>query len=159
MTDQLHQLNINYSPNEDRLLLRITTQQGDEYRVWLTRRFTALLMTVLGKEIEKHGGLPAVASRTETRRLFHEGALEKPFEDDASRRFPLGEQGILAYRIGTTDTRGNELSLELRPETGQGVTLNLNQSLLFMFYNLLTQGVSRADWQLPELPSVNEHLH
>lgn len=159
MTAPLHQLNINYFPNEDRLLLRITTRQDDEFRVWLTRRFTAVLMDVLNKEIDRRGGLPAVASRPETRRLFQEGALEKPFEEQASRRFPLGDAGFLASRIGTRDQPGNNLSLELRPEAGQGVTLNLDQSLLFLFYNLLTQGVGRADWSLPEPQSVNEHIH
>jgi len=159
MNDPLHQININYSSNEDRLLLRITTRQGDEFRAWLTRRFTAVLMDVLGKEIDRRGGLPAVASRPETRRMFREGVLEKPFEEEASRRFPLGETGFLASRIGTRDQPGNSLSLELRPETGQGVTLNLDQSLLFMLYNLLTQGVGRADWHLPEPQSVNEHIH
>ena len=36
MTDKLHQMNVTYIPKEDRLLLKISTTQKDEFRIWLT---------------------------------------------------------------------------------------------------------------------------
>jgi len=36
--DKLHQINLGYSPEEDRLLLRINTTGKTEYRLWMTRR-------------------------------------------------------------------------------------------------------------------------
>ena len=159
MSDSIYQMNVTYSPDEDRLLLRITTQKGDEFRVWLTRRFCALLMSVLEKEIGKRGGIPVVASTPETRQMFRQGAMDKPFDDNETRRFPLGENGFLAHGISTMEKPDDVLCLELRPQDAQGVTINLNQSLLFMFHNLLTQGISRADWRLPERQSENENIH
>ena len=159
MSDTIYQMNVTYSADEDRLLLRITTQQGDEFRVWLTRRYCALLMGVLEKEIDKRGGLPVVASTPQTRQMFRQGAMDKPFDEEGTRRLPLGETGFLAYQISTMEKPDDNLGLELRPQTGQGVTINLNQSLLFMFHNLLTQGIDRAGWNLPERHSANENIH
>ena len=49
MSDQLHQMNISHNGKEDRLLLRVSTGAGDECRLWLTRRYTGLLMGILNK--------------------------------------------------------------------------------------------------------------
>ena len=61
MNDQLHQINIAHNAKEDRLLLRISSGGGDEYRLWLTRRYTGLLLGVLNKEMDSRGGAPSVA--------------------------------------------------------------------------------------------------
>lgn len=159
MTDALHQINVNYVAEEDRLQLRITTQGGDEYRAWLTRRYCRLLLAVLEQEMDKLGGQPAVASRPQTRELLHQGALEQPFQDDDARHLPLGEDGFLAYALNGRPREDGGLTLELRPRTGQGFTLNLDASLLFMLHNLLQQGISRADWRLHERQSENENIH
>ncbi len=90
MSYQLHQINISYVPVEDRLMMRINTKQGIEYRVWLTRRFTGILIGLLTKEIDKHGGIPVLASTDQTRSLFKQGAMEKPYEADKVVDMPLG---------------------------------------------------------------------
>jgi hypothetical protein len=36
---RLHQIRIDYHQEQDRLLLRISTNEGSELRFWLTRRF------------------------------------------------------------------------------------------------------------------------
>ena len=78
-------MNINYIPVEDRLMLRINTLAGDEFRVWLTRKFTELLLNLLNKEIDKHGGVPTFASTPETKELFKKGAMEKNMKRKVSR--------------------------------------------------------------------------
>lgn len=150
MTDQLHQININYIPVEDRLMLRINTQLGDEYRVWLTRRFTGLLLELLTKEIDKHGGVPTLASKPETTKLFKQGAMEKRYEEEKISNYPLGESGFLASKINYKTSEQGSLALEILPAEGQGITLNLNKTLLFMFYNLLNQGCTQSAWGLGE---------
>ena len=147
MTNQLHQINITYSNKEDRLLLRASTKGGDEYRLWLTRRFTHLLFDVLAKEIDKKGGPTALGSNDQTARMFKEGAFEKPYEN-RNVNLPLGESGILAFSIKAgTDAEGN-LTLELHSEEGLGINLSLNNSLLFLFHSLLLQGINQTDWQI-----------
>ena len=158
MTDKLHQMNITYVPKEDRLLLRISTLQGDEFRIWLTRRYTGLLFNVLNKHMERSGGVPTVAASDETRKLFQAGAMEKKYEE-GDKTFPLGEQGILAFGINTGQTQDGTLELEMVPENGQGVTINLNDSLMYMFSNLLNQGIDQAGWKLLNEDTLSMKVH
>ncbi|MBI1732492.1 MAG: hypothetical protein HYR49_06950 [Gammaproteobacteria bacterium] len=148
MADSLHQLNVSYVAAEDRLLLRVSTLGGDEYRIWLTRRFCALLNGILQKQMEQFGGAPVLAASNEARQLFKHGAMEKKFEAGNSISFPLGESGILAHRINSRIGEDGVLALQILPGKGEGVTLNLNQTLLYMFYNLLAQGMEQAEWHL-----------
>ncbi len=158
MPDQLYQMNVSYVPKEDRLFLRVSSKSGDEYRLWLTRRFTGLLVNVLNKEIDKSGGLPSVTSNQETTKMIKEGAFEKSYEEK-SITYPLTESGILAYRINTGNTEDGNLQLELSPEQGQGITINLNKSLLYMFHNLLSQGIDQTDWGLISDAAASTKIH
>lgn len=158
MTEPLHQINVSYVAKEDRLLLRVSTRGGDEYRVWLTRRFTGLLLDVLRRQMEKHGGVPALASSGETRRMFHQGVMNQSY-DTGSGHFPLGKQGILATRIKAGPGGDGRLSLRILPEDEQGVTLNLDKTLLYLFYNLVTQGIDQAQWTLPSAEDRSTQVH
>jgi len=158
MTDKLHQMNVTYVPTEDRLLLRISTMQGDEFRIWLTRRYTGLLFNVLNKRMDKSGGVPTVAASDDTRKLFQAGAMEKKYED-GDKKYPLGEHGILAFGINSGDTQDGNLQLEIFPEKGQGITINLNDALMYMFSNLLNQGVDQAGWKLLSEDTLSMKVH
>lgn len=159
MTDQLHQINISHDSKEDRLLLRVSTGGGDEYRLWLTRRYTGLLMSVLNKEMDKHGGVPSVAGSEESTKMLKSGALDKKYENTNASSYPLGEAGVLAFRINTRNTEDGILVLELLPEKGKGITLNLNKSLLYMMHNILTQGITKANWSLQTEAVVSMKVH
>ena len=159
MSDPLHQINISHDSKEDRLLLRISTGTGDEFRLWLTRRFTSLLMGILNKEMDIRGGAPGVAGSEETRKMLKSGALEKKYDAEQVKNFPLGEDGVLAFRINTRNTDEGNLGLELLPEKGKGITLNLNKSLLYMVHNILTQGITQANWRLQTETPVSMKVH
>jgi len=160
MTDQLHQINIAYIDKEDRLLMRATTKNGDEYRVWFTRRYAGLLMDIINKGMNERGGMTALGSAPQTTDMIKDGALEKPFENNVTN-YPLGEKGVLGFGIKTNITDDKILSLQLLPESGQGITLNLNDSLIYMFHNLLSQGIAKADWNFKQDQdsAVSEHIH
>lgn len=160
MTDQLHQINIAYINKEDRLLMRATTKNGDQYRVWFTRRYAGLLMDILNKGMNERGGMTSLGSAPQTTQMLKEGALEKPFEEDVTN-YPLGEKGILGFSIKTNITDDKILNLQMLPEKGQGITLNLNDGLLYMFHNLLSQGIARANWNFKQdqYSAGSEHIH
>ena len=52
---RLHQIRIDYHQEQDRLLLRISTDDSSELRFWLTRRFVKGLWPVLMKMAEAVG--------------------------------------------------------------------------------------------------------
>jgi len=160
-TNKLHQINMQYVNKEDRILLRTSSENNDEYLVWLTRRYTKLLVDILDKEIEKRGGTTTLGSKKETTKLFKEGAFEKPYVEETPKKHPLGENGVLAFGIKTgTDDQGN-LSLIIQSESGKGITYNLNDTLIYMIYSLLMQSIERAEWNLGRFSenTSNNQLH
>ena len=44
----INQLQMSYSPEEDRVLLRLNTTSAEEFRFWLTRRYCQLMVPALG---------------------------------------------------------------------------------------------------------------
>ena len=161
MTDRLHQINVQYRSKEDRILLRTSTENNEEYLIWLTRRFTRILMDILDKEIEKRGGTTGLGAKKETKKMFNEGAFEKPYKEKQDKERPLGDEGILAFGIKAgTDQNGN-FSLNIQSESGKGITYNLNDALIYMFYSLLVQAIERADWGLDKFAprKANTRLH
>ncbi len=46
---KIHQLNVGYLADQDRLLVRVNTSTGLEFRLWFTRRLTIGLLPVLRK--------------------------------------------------------------------------------------------------------------
>jgi len=158
MTEQLHQMNISYNPKEDRLLLRVSSRGGDEFRLWLTRRYTGMLINILKQEQAKFGGEPTLASSDETKNMIKGGGFQQSFED-GSASFPLGESGVLGFRINTGVSGEGVLRLELLPEQGQGISVNLNKTLLYMLHNLITQGIDQAGWNLSNHAGESMNVH
>ncbi|MCZ6805160.1 MAG: hypothetical protein O7D86_14880 [Proteobacteria bacterium] len=125
MSSKLHQINVQYSNKDDRILLRTSTENNDEYLIWLTRRFTKILIDIFEKEIDKRGGTTTLSSRKATKKLFTEGAFEKPYEEKSAKKHPLGKNGVLAFGIKTGTDKNNNLVLELQSELKQGIAFNL----------------------------------
>ena len=57
MTKILHQLTLTYSAKQDRLMLRISTKEQNEYQLWLTRRFIRAFWKGLLEAIERDPSL------------------------------------------------------------------------------------------------------
>jgi len=152
MTNVLERMHITYHPEQDRLLLRVDTGSAGEYRVWLTRRYSELLLGLVADLIDKEGGMQRLASREDTRALLRSGALTQqgglPALDATEAPLPLGANGILGYRINYGRDQPELVTLQLLPEQGEGLNMNMNPPTLYLFYTMLEQGGSQADWQL-----------
>lgn len=158
MSNALQQINMIYVPEQDRLLLRISTNGDAEFRVWLTRRYCALLLQVFVEQIEREGGYHELASRQDTVSRLRGGALDQPYEPGPRTNYPLGEQGVLGYRINVNKDPAGATLLQLLPEHGQGVNINLDKATLYMLYNVLEQALSKAEWNL-HMPRSREPVH
>lgn len=155
MSSTLQQINLSYSAEEDRLLLRVSDGELSEFRVWLTRRYTELLCGMLMEEVNKAGGVQELASSKETLHGFKHGAFTKEYEGSGRHQFPLGEAGVLGFRINISHSEPAITNVQLLPQQGQGITLTLGRSMLFMFYNLVEQALLQANWGLV-LPEVRK---
>ncbi|MBT3171854.1 MAG: hypothetical protein HOM52_10430 [Rhodospirillaceae bacterium] len=152
--DRLHQINLGYSPEEDRMLLRINTTGKTEYRLWLTRRYVKMLWKLLTKSVES---LPDVRAQAapETRQAVKSFQREearqtadysKDFEDSEAKR-PLGETASLLTGVrATAGEKGTQLTLQTKD--GRAINLNLEKKLLYSLCDLLISSTTQAKWNL-----------
>lgn len=158
---QIHQLQITFDPAEDRLRMRLSTTTGDEFRLFLTRRFVRLLWPELARTTEATVAIksPTPVARREVVAFEREKALaasdfKTPFEEPdraAPRRFPLGEAPFLATRAQVKVERPGAYRLTLDPQSGRGIELGLDDRLMHSFCQLILSAVRGADWDLPSL--------
>ena len=147
----LHQIQIKYDQAEDRLLLRLSTTEGEEFRFWLTRRFVGRLWGMLITMLEWDEAVRQQFDEEMRRNVLeirHEGyARESDFTaqfQDASR-LPLGAAPVLLAQAN--GKRGESMCiLSLLPAQGNGVDLTLDSKLLHLLVRLLRESVTKAGW-------------
>lgn len=159
---KLRQINIEYSAEQDRLLMRIASGENQEVLLWLTRRCVKLLWGVL---LQMARSVPDIATqshpdaKTALMGMRHENAMaktdfSKPYEASA-KEHPLGAEPILVSKMQTKRTDNGSFVLTLLPSKGQGINLNLNEELLHSLCGLLRKIASGTEWGLQlDLPQA-----
>jgi hypothetical protein len=155
----LQQINLSYDAEQDRLLLRAREDDNTEYRIWLTRRFTALLLDVLRQRMSALGGQNQLASNPKTVEQLKGGAFHSAYQEEAPSVLPLGEEGILAYRLNYSFPSGDLSKLQLLPKQGEGLNFSLGKHMLYLLFNLLEQNLPQTGWNLGEVPVPTSLLH
>jgi hypothetical protein len=129
---KLDQLSARYHPTQDRILLRMNTADGDELRLWLTRRLCLnlwpKLKTIVADRIALEEGArdpsraAAATADGQTRQMladFHrQKTLEKadfktPFRSDP-RQLPLGSEPLLVSEVGFTPLGDGRLQIAFK---------------------------------------------
>jgi len=159
---RLHQIRIDYHPEQDRLLLRVSTDEGAELRFWLTRRLVKGLWPALIKMADAIGAgrtQPDPSVRKAMLEFEHEKAVRQadfatPYQ--AVSNLPLGPEPLLVTRLrAQPDGRGNAV-IAMHPTQGQGMDLAMDAMLLHSFTRLIQGAVAKTDWdvhlQLPTAP-------
>jgi hypothetical protein len=150
---QLEQFSASYDAEQDRLMLRIRSNDDAEFRFWLTRRYLSLLWPLLMKMADDFSARKTTdpLTRNTLAELAHGEAVGKA--DFASQyregsQFPLGEEPILLARISVKPLHGNTQTLTLLPQQGQGINLDLDERLVHVLARLLQQVAVTAEWGL-----------
>lgn len=162
--NKIFQIQFQFVPVEDRLLLKMNTTDKEEFSFFLTRRYVSLLYPFLTKLLQADSGVNQHQAnnsannaqnnkpiRDEMVKLQQQGSIEKthtnvPYQNDGLSH-PLGNEPILLANI-STNTNSGELKLSLTPEKGQGVSFSLDQNLTHLLRNLLLESLKATDWQL-----------
>lgn len=148
---RIAQVNVTYQREEDRLLLKIRSTENEEFRLWLTRRFTQLLLRAIEKllagdpEPRQSAALERATREFEHDRITAAADRDTPY-DESAESFPLGRDGVLGY--GITVKPGNPPTLVLFPREGTGVSLPAQKQLLHNLHHLLQQSSGAAEWKL-----------
>jgi hypothetical protein len=162
MPGPVKQMQMLYSPEEDRILFRVNSMDNSEFRFWLTRRFTSMLTRVLAQHVELDLDVSTQESpeaRQAVKQFKHEQAVQnadfaQPFEDQQVN-YPLGQDSILAYRL-TGKRNGLDLQLGIHPKTGQGITVLVNHALNASITELLSRCIRQAQWDMQSTKSADK---
>ena len=155
---RIHQVQVIFSPEEDRLQLRINTQRRTEFRFWLTRRFVKLLWPGLQQALEAQARLATTTILDATARatvldFMHQQAVA---ETDFSTHFlddpcetPLGPLPVLVTRARIEPREQGGYMVSFHPQESYGIEVVMESKLLHSFCKLLTDAMGKADWDLP----------
>jgi hypothetical protein len=150
---KLHQLKIDFDPEQDRLLLRVSTLTGEEALLWLTRRCVLRLWPLLVGGAEAKPELnqrPEPEVKKAMLEFQHERALSqaqfgKQYEE-VPRTRPLGDQPFVVSKIQRRIAQDGRVVMGMLPTQGEGIFLTLDGPLLHGFIKLLQKSVESADW-------------
>ena len=151
----LHQFNLEYNAEEDRLLFRMSTRDGTEIRLWFTRRFAKRLWGLLTKLLERNPHVAAqvdpVAKKSvvafQRDNAITQSDFSKKFEEKPTAALPLGEAPLLVTKCKAAPTAAG-YTLSFSPEQGQQVSVTLNVQYLHSLTHLLFEAFKKTDWDL-----------
>lgn len=162
------QLTLEYTPVEDRLLLRIGLKD-EEARFWLTRRMVRELWPMLGRA-SQHLVPPSLPPelRHEASEMQRQAAVQqldfsRPY--DAGRKVVLSDAPVLPVKMEIDQSSLNTgLVLRLHAPNGRFAALPLDPALHAGLTELLKKAVAQADWDMqlnvkPTLSPVATGIH
>ena len=146
-----NQINLNYDPAEDRILIR-ASEGEKEYRAWWTRRLALRIHKLFGEHAfptENSASHLQPDQQQNLGDIEKQGAVQQadfstPYQGDA-RHYPLGEEGILVQRIDIKTT-GKIVKIIMLPAEGEGMTLALPPGQRYSFEHMLQGVMTAAEW-------------
>ena len=154
MTSALHQITMSHSAEDERLLLRISTTEKNEFRFWLTRRFVQVLWPALITAIEqedlkgKRDLMPA--AKKAVMAMQHQqavGASDFTHKHDEDSK-NLTPDPLLVVGGSVTPGKTGLTALVLKTHAGAKIKLSLNKGLLHALCKLLIETTMKANWGL-----------
>ncbi len=160
---ELHQIQVSYNAEHDRLLLRATFRDADkalhEVRAWLTRRIVHRLWPGIVRALETKVTLEqpqAQHARREIVGMAHQasinenvqrGGFAKQFED-AATSYPLGAEPMLITTANFHLKAQQPVRIEFVAGDGKRFEIAFADRILHGFCKLLQDGVRNAEWDL-----------
>lgn len=162
MTGAISQMQMAYNPEEDRILFRVNSSDDKEYRFWLTRRFTILMLKVLKDHLDRDPDVSTQGS-SEARRAVKEFKQEQAmnaanFKDEfreENKQLPLGDDIKVAFKLNYK-TVGDNLQLGIQPRQGQGVNMAINRDINLSMTRLLLAAAKKGDWKLGDSTAASQ---
>jgi hypothetical protein len=170
---QIHQMSVTYLPEQDRIMMRINTTEGEEMRMWLTRRLMVGLWPLLSKLLTEHllklesAGASLSGATPELKKMLAEFRKEEflqhadfdtPYKE-GPQRTPLGEEPLLVTDVDATPLANGPLRLnfnERPPSTGdtkpRSFQMEMQPKLMQGLMHLLDQALLQSQWREPFVP-------
>lgn len=154
MPGSINQMQMLYNPEEDRIYFRINSTDKKEFRFWVTRRFTHLLLKVLGNHLVSDPDISLQGTREakqavlefKKEKAMQDADFKQPFKEDEVE-YPLGQETLLAFKI-TSNKVGDNLQLGIHPKDAQGINMVINREINTTMTQLLLGAAHKAGWNL-----------
>lgn len=164
---QIHQMSVTYLPEQDRILMRVNTTDGEEMRMWLTRRLMVGLWPLLTKLLTEHllkleaGGATLSGANPELKKMLADFRKEEflqhadfdtPYQE-GDGRLPLGEEPLLVTDVDASPLTSGPLRLNFneRPAHGdakpRSFQMEMQPKLMQGLMHLLDQALLQAQWR------------
>jgi hypothetical protein len=171
---QIHQMSVTYLPEQDRILMRINTTDGEEMRMWLTRRLMVGLWPLLSKLLTEHllklesAGASLAGANPELKKMLADFRKEEflqhadfdtPYKE-AQQRLPLGEEPLLVTDVDATPLANGPLRLNFneRPPSGdakpRSFQMEMQPKLMQGLMHLLDQALLQSQWRESFVPAT-----
>lgn len=150
----ISQMQMLYVPEEDRILFRVNSTNKQQFRLWLTRRYSLLFLQILKKHRDSDPDISIQATpeaKQAVQSFKQEQAVqnanfEQSFAEEAEQ-LPLGDQIPLAFRLNYR-LEGEVMHLGIEPSKGQGINLVINLDINSSLTQLITAAANKAAWNL-----------
>jgi hypothetical protein len=141
---QIRQLQVACDQQQDRLLLRISTQDNEEYRIWLTRRFLRDLWPHLSRLAGKQTAATPLVDDIPPDEVVN---FEESFSEE-SATYPLGSKPLLSSEVKVDTLSDGTFNLTFREARERSFQLALNIDMLHTLCAMLRAGADYAQWNL-----------
>jgi hypothetical protein len=169
---QIHQMSVTYLPEQDRILMRVNTTEGEEMRMWLTRRLMVGLWPLLSKLLTEHllklesAGASLAGANPELKKMLAEFRKEEflqhadfdtPYQEGQQRQ-PLGEEPLLVTDVEAVPLANGPLKLNFneRPPNGdakpRSYQMEMQPKLMQGLMHLLDQALLQSMWRETFVP-------
>ena len=157
----IHQMQLSYQMEHDRLLVRLNTHSGEELRLWLTRRMVLNLFphmieasialdASLAQDASHDGANAKALHQFRKQESLQQADFQTPFSTDGSV-LPMGSEPLLATTVHVTPREGGALHLAFEENlpgasSKRRFEVVLAQPLLHGFMHLLESTLKQANW-------------
>jgi len=156
----IHQIEVRYLPEADRMLMQVRTRAGEVVSIWFTRR----LMLRLWKPLQELAGRLAVARTTpdavavpEAREMLSQAARQRVLEDTdfetpldrTPAGHPLGAEPLLASQVELAPTPQQGMTFKIQEHRGRHLSMTLTASLTNAVTQLFERALAASEWSVP----------
>ncbi len=172
----IHQLNLGYLPDQDRVLARINTNSGVEFRLWFTRRLTIGLLPVLRKVLadqvqrslsadSAESGLSAKDPKVreflgefKKEQALQQADFKTPYK--ATNAAASVEEPLLVSEVQMTPLANGQVEIKFSakpPQSGKQaeVRMALDHKLMHGLLHLLEKSFNESKWGQVALAGVD----
>lgn len=152
-------MNVSFDPQQDRLLLRVSTSEAQEFQFWLTRRMVVRIWPRLVTVLQAAPLAAKTALGTAPLEFRHAAAVQQadfatPYAV-AGKAPVLAAEPMLVSQFSLAETAAGRYQMMLAGQAGASVNVTLAADLLHGLVKLVQDATRSAEWGVTlELPAA-----